>query len=138
MASDEDYMSFLDKANQDASDGEALAKKQNSSSKAMFKTTDEGAQVPKVIRDACQDAVYVTDADEPFEQVSLKWSGGHGLPNEGTHDDFTARHCLSVSDRGLFFSLSFFIVFFFFILFLGGLQSTCGRPLADFSCTMLS
>ncbi|KAK2600167.1 hypothetical protein QQS21_005112 [Conoideocrella luteorostrata] len=81
MASDEDYMSFLDKANQDLSDGQALAKKQEAQSKAVFKTTDAGAQAPKVIQEACQDAVYVTDADEPFKEVSLKWDGD-GLPDE--------------------------------------------------------
>ncbi|KAG5991814.1 hypothetical protein E4U54_003806, partial [Claviceps lovelessii] len=81
MASDEDYMSFLDKANRDLSDGEALAKKQQEQSKVVFKTTDAGTQPPKVIREACADAVFVTDADEPFEGVSLKWDG-NGLPDE--------------------------------------------------------
>ncbi|EFY87403.1 hypothetical protein J3459_011508 [Metarhizium acridum] len=81
MASDEDYMAFLDKANQDLDDGNALAAKQKEQSNAVFKTVDQGSQAPKVIRDACQDAVYVTDADEPFEEVSLKWSGD-GLPDE--------------------------------------------------------
>ncbi|QPH06000.1 hypothetical protein C2857_004172 [Epichloe festucae Fl1] len=81
MASDEDYMSFLDKTNQDLSDGQALAKRQEAQSKAVFKTTDAGTQVPKVIKEACEDAVYVTDADEPFEEVSLKWDGS-GLPDE--------------------------------------------------------
>lgn len=81
MASDEDYMSFLDKANQDLDDGRALAAKQKDQDKAAFKTMDSGTQAPKVIKDACKDAVYVTDADEPFEEVSLKWSGD-GLPDE--------------------------------------------------------
>ncbi|OWT43481.1 hypothetical protein VFPPC_17370 [Pochonia chlamydosporia 170] len=83
MASDEDYMAFLDKANQDLDDGNAYAAKQSAQKKTAFKTMDEGSQAPKVIRDACQDAVYVTDADEPFEEVSLKWSGD-GLPDEST------------------------------------------------------
>lgn len=81
MANDEDYMSFLDKANQDLDDGQALAAKQKAQDKAAFKTMDNGSQVPKAIKDACKDAVYVTDADEPFEEVSLKWSGD-GLPDE--------------------------------------------------------
>lgn len=81
MANDEDYMAFLDKANQDLDDGKALAAKQKEQSSAAFKAVDEGSQAPRVIRDACQDAVYVTDADEPFEEVSLKWSGD-GLPDE--------------------------------------------------------
>ncbi|OAA43827.1 hypothetical protein NOR_04402 [Metarhizium rileyi] len=79
MASDQEYMAFLDKANQDLDDGKALTAKQ--SKKPAFKTMDEGSQPPKVIRDACQGAVFVTDADEPFEEVSLKWSGD-GLPDE--------------------------------------------------------
>lgn len=83
MASDEDYMSFLDKTNQDLSDGQALAKRQEAQSNAVFKTTDAGTQVPKVIKEACEDAVYVTDADEPFKEVSLKWDGS-GLPDEST------------------------------------------------------
>ncbi|QUC23844.1 uncharacterized protein UV8b_08085 [Ustilaginoidea virens] len=82
MASDEDYMSFLNKANQDLSDGQALAKHQKEEQgKAAFKTTDQGSQAPKAIQAACRDAIYVTDADEPFEEVSLKWSGD-GLPDE--------------------------------------------------------
>ncbi|EFY96831.1 hypothetical protein MAA_07644 [Metarhizium robertsii ARSEF 23] len=81
MANDEDYMAFLDKANRDLDDGKALAAKQKEQSNAAFKAVEEGSQAPRVIRDACQDAVYVTDADEPFEEVSLKWSGD-GLPDE--------------------------------------------------------
>ncbi|KAG6008205.1 hypothetical protein E4U21_004804 [Claviceps maximensis] len=82
MASDEDYMSFLDKANRDLSDGEALAKKNGvQTSRAVFKATDAGTQAPPVIRQACEDAVFVTDADEPFQEVSLKWDG-NGLPDE--------------------------------------------------------
>ncbi|KAG5971768.1 hypothetical protein E4U55_001088 [Claviceps digitariae] len=81
MASDDDYMSFLDKANRDLSEGQALAKTHDVESKTAFKTTDAGMQAPRVIREACEDAVFVTDADEPFEEVSLKWDGD-GLPDE--------------------------------------------------------
>ncbi|KAG6036070.1 hypothetical protein E4U41_005771 [Claviceps citrina] len=89
MASDEDYMCFLDKANQDLSDGRALATQQQqqqeeeaqSRGKAVFKTVDEGTQAPRVVREACRDAVFVTDADEPFHEVSLTWDG-NGLPDE--------------------------------------------------------
>src|SRR4051794_4820889 len=42
MASDEDYMAFLDKANQDPNEG--YTKPQ--SSKQEFKTTDDGAKIP--------------------------------------------------------------------------------------------
>jgi hypothetical protein len=79
MATDEDYMSFLDKANQDVSGGKQTTAQ---GSKFQFKTTDAGSEVPKAIREACKDAVYVSDADEPFEEVSLRWNGD-GLPDEG-------------------------------------------------------
>lgn len=79
MASDEDYMSFLNKANQDTSGGSNQATTQ---SKGQFKTTDSGSQPPAGIKSACKDAFYVSDADEPFEPVSLKYSGDD-LPDEG-------------------------------------------------------
>lgn len=78
MASDEDYMSFLNKANQDTS-GSNQATIQ---SKGQFKTTDSGSQPPAEIKSACKDAFYVSDADEPFEPVSLKYDGPD-LPDEG-------------------------------------------------------
>lgn len=85
MASDKEYMSFLDKANQDLGEGHAAKKQQGAQggSKTAFKTTDANTQAPQVIKQACADAVYVTDADEPFDEVSLKWDGS-GLPDEST------------------------------------------------------
>ena len=82
MASDEDYEAFLNKANQDASEGGATT--QSSGSGGQFKTTDSGKQVPQAIQSAIKNEVYVTDADEPFEGVALKWTGDGGLPDEGT------------------------------------------------------
>ncbi|KAK5997034.1 hypothetical protein PT974_02384 [Cladobotryum mycophilum] len=82
MASDEDYMAFLNKANQDTDDARVAAATTQSFYPPQFKTTDAGSEVPKVIRDAIGDAVYVSDADEPFHGVSLKWSGEGGLPDE--------------------------------------------------------
>lgn len=81
MATDEDYMSFLDKANQDPNEGVARAQ---GSGKVEFKTTDEGVKVPGVIEKVLGkgDAFYVSDADEPFVGVALKLSG-KGLPDEG-------------------------------------------------------
>lgn len=80
MASDEDYMNFLNKANEDASGGSATTQ---SSGQHKFKTTDSGKQVPQAIQKAIKNEVYVTDADEPFEGVALKWTGDGGLPDEG-------------------------------------------------------
>lgn len=78
-------MSFLDKANQDLDSGRASAAQAKPNSK--FKTMDSGSSVPKVLTDICKDEVYVSDADEPFEEVSLKWTGDGGLPDEGTPCD---------------------------------------------------
>lgn len=77
MASDEDYAAFLDKANQDPNEG--VSKTQ--SGKLELKSVDEGAEIPKVLKDATADAFYISDADEPFVPVSLKF-GGKSLPNE--------------------------------------------------------
>lgn len=76
MASDEDYMAFLNKANQDPG-----AVSTQETGKVKTKTVDQGSEVPKGIKAACKDAFYVSDADEPFEEVSLKHEGK--LPDEG-------------------------------------------------------
>ncbi|KAI0137239.1 hypothetical protein BJ170DRAFT_678090 [Xylariales sp. AK1849] len=79
MASDEDYMAFLDKANEDPSEGYAKP----AGGKQEFKATDAGVQVPAVLKDVVKNAFYVSDADEPFVPVCLKWDeGGKGLPDE--------------------------------------------------------
>lgn len=84
MASDEDYMAFLNKANNDLSEGQARARaeRQEVAKTATLKTVDDWSDVPKVIEEACKSEVYVSEADEPFEVVSLKWHGKDGLPNE--------------------------------------------------------
>jgi hypothetical protein len=76
MSNDDDYMAFLNKANQDTGAGASTQKK------TTFKAKDQGAEVPKAIIDVCKNAVYTSDADEPFEEVSLKWQGKNGLPTE--------------------------------------------------------
>lgn len=80
MASDDDYMAFLDKANRDPNEGYAQPQ---SGGKEEFKTTDDGVNIPAVIQQATKDAFYVSDADEPFVPVCLAWDeGGKGLPDE--------------------------------------------------------
>ncbi|KAF4123819.1 Conserved hypothetical, protein [Geosmithia morbida] len=79
MASDKDYMAFLDKANNDSIQAQP---KTSSSSRGQFKTVDAGTQVPAEIQSVCRDTFYVSDADEPFEGVSLRWKGDDGLPDE--------------------------------------------------------
>uniref|UniRef100_A0A0B7JLS4 Anthranilate synthase n=1 Tax=Bionectria ochroleuca TaxID=29856 RepID=A0A0B7JLS4_BIOOC len=70
MASDSDYMSFLDKANEDVSGGGKATTQ--SKGHFQFKATDTGAKVPKEIKDAIKDTFMVSEADEPFEAVSLE------------------------------------------------------------------
>ncbi len=82
MATDEDYMSFLDKANQDPNEGTA---KTQSSEKVELKAVDDGVKVPEAISKVLGkgEAFYVSDADEPFVGVALKLGKGKGLPDEG-------------------------------------------------------
>ncbi|TQV91493.1 hypothetical protein V2A60_008864 [Cordyceps javanica] len=79
MASDEDYMAFLNKANNDADEAHA-----NKASKqaAPLKTLDAGQAAPQGIVAVCKEAVYTSDADEPFEPVSLKYAGDGTLPDK--------------------------------------------------------
>lgn len=81
MATDADYMSFLDKANQDPNAGVA---KTQGSGKTEFKATDEGIEIPGPIAKVLGkgEGFYVSDADEPFVGVALK-TAGKGLPDEG-------------------------------------------------------
>ncbi|KAI1318735.1 hypothetical protein F5Y16DRAFT_391621 [Xylariaceae sp. FL0255] len=82
MASDEDYMAFLDKANQDPNEGYTKPQSKGTSG-GEFKTLDDGAKVPAAISSATKDAFYISDADEPFVPVVLSWDeDGKGLPDE--------------------------------------------------------
>ena len=98
MASDDDYMAFLNKANADPNAGTAAESKKEQKVKGKeheeeLRTTDDGAAVPVAIRDAVRGAFYVSDADEPFVPVCLQLpsstaegeGGGEreGLPDEG-------------------------------------------------------
>lgn len=82
MATDDEYMSFLDKANQDPNEGTA---KSQSSGKVELKVVDDGVKVPGAISKVLGkgEAFYVSDADEPFVGVALKLGKGKGLPDEG-------------------------------------------------------
>ena len=83
MATDEEYMSFLDKANQDPNAG--VAKGQSSGGKVELKAVDGGVKVPEPIKKVLGkgEAFYVSDSDEPFVGVALKLGNGKGLPDEG-------------------------------------------------------
>lgn len=84
MASDEDYMAFLDKANADPNAG--VAKTSSSGGgKIQLKAVDHGAEIPHELKAPTEkeEWIYVSDADEPFVAVSLKLGGGK-LPDEET------------------------------------------------------
>jgi len=80
MASDEDYASFLDKANQDPNEG--VAKTQSGNGNVELKAVDEGARPPRALANATSESWYVSDSDEQFVPVWLKFEG-KTLPNEG-------------------------------------------------------
>lgn len=74
MSSDEGYNSFLEQANQDTgASAQTSSKSRSASTKAV--DTEVPAPLQKV------EQYYTSDADEPFEPVSLKWSG-ENMPSE--------------------------------------------------------
>ena len=73
MASDEGYSNFLEQANQDTGTSKATSKPSSVSTKSI--DTEVPASLQRVER------YYTSDADEPFEPVSLKWSG-RNMPSE--------------------------------------------------------
>ena len=74
--SDDAYSSFLDKANQDTGASEASTQSKPASTKAV------DTEVPAALQGVEQ--YYVSEADEPFEPVSLKWEGKN-MPSESMH-----------------------------------------------------
>ena len=74
MSSDDSYSSFLGQANQDTG---ASAKASSTSQSASTKAVDR--EVPSALEKVEQ--YYVSEADEPFEPVSLGWSG-ENMPSE--------------------------------------------------------
>jgi hypothetical protein len=80
MSSDADYAAFLDKANQDTGAAEA----KSASQKQSYGTKSVNTAVPEVLEQV--EEYYVSDADEPFEPVALKFEGGSvdaGMPSPG-------------------------------------------------------
>jgi len=71
--SDDAYSSFLDKANQDTSASKASTQSKSVSTKAV------DTEVPATLQSVEQ--YYTSEADEPFEPVSLEW-GGRNMPSE--------------------------------------------------------
>ncbi|KAJ4398974.1 hypothetical protein N0V85_006145, partial [Neurospora sp. IMI 360204] len=86
MASDESYLAFLNKANEDPSVGYPRDRPDAATQKVGgngFKTRDEGVALPSPIAKLLDkgDKFYVSDADEPFEGVALRF-GEEMLPDE--------------------------------------------------------
>ena len=73
--SDGAYSSFLDQANQDTGASKPSTKSKSAATKAV--DTD----VPATLQEL--DQYYTSESDEPFEPVSLKWSG-ENMPSEST------------------------------------------------------
>ncbi|KAJ5569553.1 uncharacterized protein N7459_008983 [Penicillium hispanicum] len=72
MSSDNAYMSFLDKANADLDAGRAA---QQGADSARTETVDASVQVPAPLKTV--DAYYISEVDEPFEPVALRWEGAN-------------------------------------------------------------
>lgn len=70
--SDDAYMSFLGKANADLDTGRAQ-QSQGSSSAVRTETVEMGVRIPAPLTSV--DAYYVSETDEPFEPVALRWDG---------------------------------------------------------------
>lgn len=73
MSSDEAYSSFLDQANQDTGVGKASTQSSSATAKAI--DTDVPVSLQKI------EQYYQSEADEPFEPVSLSWDGNN-MPSE--------------------------------------------------------
>lgn len=73
MASDEDYAAFLDKANQDTGASNPSVQAKSVGTKAV------NTEVPQALQQV--EEYYTSEADEPFEPVSLKWAGDK-IPSE--------------------------------------------------------
>lgn len=81
MSSDDAYMSFLDKANADLNAGHTS---QQGAASVRTETVDANVQIPAPLQSV--DVFYVSDTDEPFEPVALRWEGAkRGVwPSPGT------------------------------------------------------
>lgn len=90
MSSDADYASFLDKANQDTGSTKVSAKSISVGTKSV------NTEVPKALEEI--EEYYVSDADEPFEPVSLKFDGD-SVPSADEFAELLS-HDLDVSSMG--------------------------------------
>ncbi|KAL3474373.1 hypothetical protein BJX99DRAFT_231733 [Aspergillus californicus] len=73
MSSDDAYMSFLNKANADRDTGRSESQQTTQSSPARTETVDVNVSVPAPLTSVKE--YYISDSDELFEPVALKWQG---------------------------------------------------------------
>ena len=69
--SDDAYMNFLNKANADLDTGRA--QQAQGSPIVRTETVEAGVRVPTPLTSV--DAYYISETDEPFEPVALRWEG---------------------------------------------------------------
>jgi hypothetical protein len=116
-SADQAYLAFLDKANEDPAKGSssvsaAATGSENMTPKAEgrgFRTTQAGVEVPAPLARLCaRDVFYVSDADEPFEPVAIRWEddAGRGLPDEGRSLSLPISFSISLSLSLSLFRLS--------------------------------
>jgi hypothetical protein len=84
MASDEDYSNFLDKVNQGTGDSKVSTQFKSKAVGTKSLSTD----VPKHLEGI--EEYYISEADEPFEPVSLQWNEDD-LPSEGNEVSISKR-----------------------------------------------
>ncbi|KAL8703584.1 MAG: hypothetical protein Q9201_003232 [Fulgogasparrea decipioides] len=73
MSSNDAYASFLDQANQDTGASRASTTSESATTKAV------DTEIPVGLQNVEQ--YYTSEADEPFEPVSLEWDGNN-MPSE--------------------------------------------------------
>lgn len=83
MSSDNDYMAFLNKANADLSASQVQPQRDTTSSTPRTQTIHTDVRIPAPLTSV--DAFYISETDEPFEPVALKWpDAGRGIwPDAG-------------------------------------------------------
>jgi hypothetical protein len=86
MASDADYMAFLNKANAQRD----RATPPEAGAAVKTETVHAGVRVPDVLGEV--NAYYISESDEPFEPVVLQWPGAsRGLwPDPGAHTFYSS------------------------------------------------
>jgi hypothetical protein len=93
MGSDEDYEAFLNKANADSNEASAQSTSKTSSKKSNAVNT---SSVPFTLQSV--DAYYTSDADEPFEPVSLSYDG-KSVPSASELSELTGKEAESISKK---------------------------------------